>query len=182
VDIPLLISDIELEFALLGPWDGKQAVLIYGPKPNLLHLGAARASGLETKRFSRQVVQVSHQPGKIESICLVGAEVKIDDETKLQKFVLTWTGRALDEDLIKVETFLGNCAIELHRNLKKKDVQEVRWQLAPLLVQCSEANAKAWRIDKLRREMNIKFAIAMGGLFLIVVVILIAAYVVTHWK
>jgi hypothetical protein len=147
----VVIRQSSIEFVVIGPRGGRDAVLIRSENASLDLIGFAAQKSFDTDLKSSPLyfpfVSSSRIMNVVESYPVEAYEGNI--EKRKASYRLAWTGycSSLRRDQIH-EAFNAHVA-DVQSGIKEEDVEQIEWSLAPVIYLCVKAHERRnhfWRM------------------------------------
>lgn len=145
-----IIDNSSVEFALIGPKGKHRGVLVRSSDVGLDLIGFAELSSKESRREwgkfsvlnwfslgSRYYHTKSHYFSNID-------EDQYDNRSS--DYDLIWRGFASSGDVKRISDEISRRAADLHGAIKNREIDEIEWQIAPLIALCQRATTRLRRL------------------------------------
>jgi hypothetical protein len=140
-----IVLDSPIEFVIVGPVEGRDRVLAKSRTAGLDLVGLA-AEG-PSKRSPPDLLSTlfvgTRQLNVLTSIPL--PDVISGSDSRHSRFSFAWRSFATLSGIQAVKGVFDLQMRDLHRALKDRDVYEVEWVIAPIVLSCAKANERLLR-------------------------------------
>lgn len=146
---PILLRS-PVEFALVGPSDGRDRILLQSVKAGLDLIGLA-AEGVRSKEYASSDT-LSLIFGGAQQINIVFSfptgDTNPKKDKRRSKLSFVWKGFTSSSGIERVEQTLNLQLPHLDEAIRKRDKSEIEWALAPVIYQCAQANERRLRLRR----------------------------------
>jgi hypothetical protein len=163
----VVLPNSPIEFAVTGPYGGKDKLLVRSDNAGLDLIGLAAQFDLDSPTRGHvdllsRIFGNTRQPNLVSS--LLSPDISPESDARHSRFNFAWKGYASASDVKHAEQSFNLILPDLHRVLRNGDDEEVELIVAPLIYHCIEASERRLRS---RRFMLATLAIYFGIMALV---------------
>jgi hypothetical protein len=161
VNDSLVIPSSPIEFVVIGPQGKREGVLVRSENVEIDLVGFAADGRPKLERlsdpFSRLFFTSSRTMNSIGSFPIHHRDDKWDDRKAGYRFC--WVGLCSDSDQGKIHEIFNRYVADLQNGIEERNVGQVEWSLAPVILHCLEAHRR------LKKRKH--FRLFLGAIYLI---------------
>jgi hypothetical protein len=143
-----IVIESPIEFAIVGPSDSRDKVLVKskGAGLDLIGLAAEAWSSNELPRPPDPILSLweRRQLNVVKSF--PARDVSSNSDTRSSRFSFAWIGLASRDGIQLIEKSLNLYLPDLHKAMRERDEAGIEWAIAPVIYTCTMANQRRRRI------------------------------------
>jgi hypothetical protein len=154
-DKAIVLDSSPVEFAIVGPFESRDRILVRSEKAGLDLIGLAAQSGLlnhdrepeQKDLFSTLFFWDSRQLNMVKSSPM--PDVASEDDSRNSHFSFVWNGLSSSSGVRQVEESFKLQLQDLHSAIRTRDIERVEWAIAPVIYGCVRASDRRLRFRRI---------------------------------
>ena len=157
----LVLEKSPIEFIVVGAKGVRHSVLLRSDTAQLDLVGFAASMSGKNKRYSPQPSFLApRKPRILSSVRSYPLSRPNDEEDSREAtYQFCWVGLSSEEDKQRIEELFRKHASDLQAGIDKQDMERIEWSLAPVLLECTTAEYRASRRQRVSRTLYLLFLV-----------------------